>query len=149
MKKELTYTDFSIILQQYPQINQEIIKANKEITHYLALLHPFERNHPLSSRYRREISYQRDKINYLIDLKKIIDLILLSLELNERRIIEMRHFEKKSWETIAGFVFYSREWLPKVEKRIMQKMFCLYLQLSPEFSYLVFMQNFQSWGNEK
>ena len=146
MKKKMTYADFITLLKQYPQINPEIVKANGEINHYLLLLNS-DRSNPLSNRYRQELCLQRDKINYLIALKKIMDLILLCLDQNERRIIEMRHFENKSWETIAGFVFYSREWLPKVEKKIVQKMILSFSQLSPKFQYLVFMRQFQNIGN--
>ena len=120
MKKKMTYADFITLLKQYPQINPEIVKANGEINHYLLLLNS-DRSNPLSNRYRQELCLQRDKINYLIDLKKIMDLILLYLDQNERRIIEMRHFENKSWKRLPGLCFIPANGFQRLRKKLFKK----------------------------
>lgn len=73
-------------------------------------------------RYKKDIKELSAEILELMDEKDMIDRILRSLLPNDNRIIELRHFQGRTWEWISANAFYSRPWLPKVHRKIIINM---------------------------
>jgi len=136
-------------LEKYPTYTSRILELNKRLSDIVGMRGNYDECIPSASmvsdmpsahngsdqtfdalmslenvlvRYKKDIKELSAEILELMDEKDMIDKILRRLSPNDNRIIELRHFQGRTWEWISANAFYSRPWLPKVHRKIIINM---------------------------
>jgi hypothetical protein len=75
-------------------------------------------------RYDKHISYLSEKIKYLMDQKEFTEKLLVCLEPEEKRIIELRYFQTNCWYVVSMKAHYAESWCKELNKRALIRMLC-------------------------
>jgi len=115
----------------YPDIPQEIQKLNAEMNdilnckdetrdmlqaqHLTDMPKGGDKSNPtltaviqLVDRYSEQVLDIIDKINDYIDIKQEIDSFWIQLDKDEKRVLELRYFDRMRWDWIPAKMHYSR-----------------------------------------
>lgn len=127
-------------LYNYPYLQQEIIELNKELKIFQELRyetnitskispnpsgHTNEISDPTSKQieriedlYDKQIEITANKIEKLLQEKQCIERFLEELKPKEKRMVELRYFERKMWKEITEIAGISKKSLYVLNKKI-------------------------------
>lgn len=134
------HMDIKQRLYNYPSLQQEIIELNKELkifqelryeTNITSKINPTpsartnEISDPTSKQieriedlYDKQIEITANKIEKLLKEKQYIERFLEKMETKEKRIVEFRYFERKTWDEIKSLEGITKRTLYKINADI-------------------------------
>lgn len=129
-------------LYNYPYLQQEIIELDKELkifqelryeTNITSKISPNPSGHTneisdptakqierIEDLYDKQIEITANKIEKLLQEKQYIERFLEELKPNEKRIVELRYFERKMWDEINLMENISKKSLYLMDKKLIQ-----------------------------
>jgi len=130
------------ILYEYPRLEKEILERNRELTEFIKSKNEEygslgngavksipegngEEHNPLLQvilRFDKHVQYLSDKVRELIEQKEYTEKLLDRLDATEKRIVELRYFQRNGWYRVSIKALYNESWCREINRRLLNKL---------------------------